>query len=98
LPKRARKIRKIELPSIEPVVHVQLNPPGCLFILALRIWNTMPAKIKIQIDDIALDSELNDGECAKEIARALPLEIEMSRWGDEYYGNCGVRLKMAGPE
>jgi len=50
----------------------------------------MSISIKIVINDLILDAELNESACARKIAQALPLEIKMSRWGDEYYGNCGV--------
>jgi hypothetical protein len=51
----------------------------------------MSTKIKIEIGNVILDAELNASACAVKIRQALPLEIDMSRWGDEYYGDCGVR-------
>ncbi|MBN1799230.1 MAG: hypothetical protein JW822_11685 [Spirochaetales bacterium] len=54
----------------------------------------MGLKIKITIEDQNLLAELNDSACAEKIARALPLEFQMSRWGDEYYGSCGVKAGL----
>ena len=34
--------------------------------------------------------------CAKKLAallKKLPLELSMSRWGDEYYGGCGLSVE-----
>ena len=43
-----------------------------------------------------LEGTLNDSETALEIGKQLPVEIRMSRWGDEYYGGIdGVAVSMA---
>jgi len=39
-----------------------------------------------------LEVELNDSPAAQALAKALPLKFRMSRWGDEYYGSCGLKL------
>jgi hypothetical protein len=39
-----------------------------------------------------LMAELNDSAASHALLSRLPLELEMSRWGDEYYGNCGVSV------
>ena len=37
--------------------------------------------------------ELNDGEAAAQLRAALPLAVEMNRWGDgEYYGTLTVPI------
>jgi hypothetical protein len=41
-----------------------------------------------------LEAELNDSDTARTIAAALPLQCSMSRWGDEYYGACGVNAGL----
>ena len=51
----------------------------------------MPIPIFIKIEDKIFEAELNDGKVAQAVAGKLPLTIRMSRWGDEYYGDCGVR-------
>jgi len=43
---------------------------------------------------ITLDAELNDTGTAQKIKAALPLQFSMSRWGDEYYGACGVNAGL----
>jgi hypothetical protein len=51
-------------------------------------------QIKITIADLNLAGELNDSATAKKITASLPLELEMSRWGDEYYGGCGIETGL----
>lgn len=50
----------------------------------------MPRQIRIITEGIELSAELNDSKTAKTIESMLPMELTMSRWGDEYYGNCGI--------
>jgi len=39
------------------------------------------------------DVELNDGKAAGQLASALPLTVDMVRWGGgEYYGTLGVAI------
>jgi hypothetical protein len=41
----------------------------------------------------ALAVALNDGKAAAQLAAALPLTVEMTRWGDgEYYGTLAVPI------
>jgi len=54
----------------------------------------MGLKIKITIENQNLLAELNDSATARKIAEALPLEFQMSCWGDEYYGGCGVQAGL----
>jgi len=50
----------------------------------------MPTPITIKINDTTLKAELNDSPSARAVAERLPMTLSMSRWGEEYYGNCGV--------
>ena len=51
----------------------------------------MPTPISITMAGTELKAELNDSPTAQEILQRLPMEISFSRWGDEYYGSCGIR-------
>ena len=53
----------------------------------------MPKKITIKIRDRILNAELNDSKTALLFYEMLPLTVSMDRWGDEYYGNCGLKMK-----
>ena len=45
---------------------------------------------RLEIDGVALEGSFTDSATATAIAAACPLEIRLSRWGDEFYGDCGV--------
>ena len=49
----------------------------------------------LEIGSVALEGRFNDSATAAEIAAACPIDLRLSRWGDEYYGDCGV---VAGAE
>jgi len=51
----------------------------------------MPTKIKITIQNVTLDAELFDTECAKAIAAVLPIETNPNKWGDEFYFGIPVK-------
>jgi hypothetical protein len=51
----------------------------------------MATPITITIGDTTLKAELNDSPSAKALLEKLPVSVTLSRWGDEYYGSCGVR-------
>ncbi len=55
----------------------------------------MPTLIKIKIRELELPAELNDSPSAKKLVSLLPLELTMSRWGDEYYGDCGIKVDLS---
>jgi hypothetical protein len=55
----------------------------------------MPTPIKIRIGELELPAELNDSSSAKKLVSLLPLEITMSRWGDEYYGDCRIKVELS---
>lgn len=54
----------------------------------------MPNRIRLRIGPIELNAELNESLSAQALLASLPLEIRMSRWGDEYYGGCGVSVDL----
>ena len=47
----------------------------------------MATPIIIRIGELKLSAELNDSPSAEKLKSLLPLDISMSRWGDEYYGD-----------
>ncbi len=53
----------------------------------------MSTRIAIEIGKLSLEAELSDAAAAQEVARSLPLQVRMSRWGDEYYGDAGITIK-----
>jgi len=55
----------------------------------------VPTKITIEIGKLSLKAELNDSASAKTLLDALPRQVSLSRWGDEYYGNCGIKVQQA---
>ncbi len=55
----------------------------------------MPTPIKIKIGTLELSAELNESPTAKKLISLLPLEFSMSRWGDEYYGDCGIKTVLS---
>lgn len=55
----------------------------------------MTTPIKIRTEALELLAELNDSPTAKKLTSLLPLEFSMSRWGDEYYGDCGVKTVLS---
>ncbi len=50
----------------------------------------MAEQIRIISGEVELRAELNESVSAKALVDKLPLEFRMSRWGDEYYGDCEV--------
>ncbi len=55
----------------------------------------MPTPIKIKLGGLELSAKLIDSPTAKELISLLPFEFTMSRWGDEYYGNCGIKVDLS---
>ena len=55
----------------------------------------MPKQIRIQSGKTILQAELNDSPSAQALLKVLPLDLRMSRWGDEYYGACGLDIQEA---
>jgi len=50
----------------------------------------MPVPIKITAGDVSVEAELDDADCARMIAEALPIEAEASTWGEEIYFSIDV--------
>jgi hypothetical protein len=55
----------------------------------------MPLPIMIRIGELTLSAELNDSQSAERLKSLLPFEFSMSRWGDEYYGDCGIEVELS---
>ena len=55
----------------------------------------MATPIKIKIGTLELSAELNESPTAKKLMSLLPLVFSMSRWGDEYYGDCGIKTVLS---
>ena len=55
----------------------------------------MGKKILIRIADRTVTASLNESETAKSFYDLLPLTVPMQRWGDEYYGDCGLSVSQA---
>jgi hypothetical protein len=53
----------------------------------------MDQKVLIEITDKKFIAKLYENAAAKAFASALPKEFHASRWGDEYYGDCGLSLQ-----
>lgn len=53
----------------------------------------MSTSIKIKIDDLVLSAELNDSPSARLFEKMLPVSFTMNRWGEEYYGDCGIQTE-----
>ena len=52
----------------------------------------MSQRISITIQNQQFAAQLNDSPGAKQVLAALPLTLRMSRWGEEYYGDCGLAI------
>ena len=55
----------------------------------------MPTPITLTAGEIRLEGEFNDSPTGQELATRLPLNICLSRWGEEYYGNIGESLGVS---
>ncbi len=54
----------------------------------------MPHLIQIKINNEIIKAELNNSAGAQELLKKLPMKVNMSRWGDEYYGSCGLTQEL----
>ena len=52
----------------------------------------MSQKISIEIGGLTFTAQLYSGAADRKFASAMPKEFNVTRWGDEYYGNCGITL------
>lgn len=55
----------------------------------------MSTPIVIKIGALTLSGKLNDSPSAQKLKTLLPVEITMSRWGDEFYGDCGIDVELS---
>ena len=55
----------------------------------------MAERIRITSGEVDLTADLNESVSAEALVQVLPLELRMSRWGDEYYGDCGVSVDQS---
>ena len=51
----------------------------------------MPTTVKIVMEDVTLDAEFFDTECAKAIVAAVPIDGQPNEWGDEFYFTIPVQ-------
>ena len=54
----------------------------------------VPIPVTITVDQVRLDAELFDTDCAKAIGAVLPLEARPSVWGDEFYFEIPVQQAL----
>ena len=54
----------------------------------------MSQAVSIKIQNQRFAAELNDTPAAQQLLEALPLNLRMSRWGQEYYGDCGLTIEL----
>jgi len=52
----------------------------------------MSTSLSIEIEGRIFSAELNDSPAAELLLEALPLTVRMSRWGEEFYGDCGLAI------
>ena len=50
--------------------------------------------IKITIDDLSVEGELNDSPTAQKVAEALPIKASFNTWGDEIYFSIPVDAEL----
>lgn len=54
----------------------------------------MPKKVRITAGTVSILAEFSDTECAKAIAKSLPIEAVPNEWGDEFYFAIPVKLPL----
>ncbi len=54
----------------------------------------MGKKIRIRFGEREVTATLNESRSAELFYETLPAKLSMTRWGDEYYGNCGVAVEQ----
>jgi hypothetical protein len=53
----------------------------------------MEKRIAMTIGSKTVSAALNGSKTADLFYQKLPMSIALSRWGDEYYGDCGLKVK-----
>jgi hypothetical protein len=56
----------------------------------------MAKRIRIKINGSECTAVLNESKSAVQFLEKLPTRISMTRWGDEFYGDCGISVETAG--
>ncbi len=51
----------------------------------------MSLRVKISVDEVQLNAQLFDTDCAKAIGAVLPINTKPSLWGDEFYFAIDVK-------
>jgi len=54
----------------------------------------MEKKIRILVNDLKVEAELNESKTAQLIWEALPMEAEANRWGEEIYFAIPVKMGL----
>ena len=54
----------------------------------------MAKQIQISITGKTTSIQLNESSTAEAFFKRLPMTVSMSRWGDEYYGDCGLDVQL----
>ena len=54
----------------------------------------VPTPVTIFVDQVQLEAELFDTDCARAIGAVLPLETKPSVWGDEFYFEIPVKESL----
>jgi len=51
-------------------------------------------KIRILVDDLKVEAELNESETAGSVWETLPIEAKVNRWGEEIYFSIPVKSRL----
>ena len=54
----------------------------------------MAKQIQITLNGNTTTAQLDESDTARAFFDKLPVAISMSRWGDEYYGDCGLNVQL----
>ena len=54
----------------------------------------MAQRIKITFQGYTATVLLNESSTAQALLERLPMRVSMGRWGDEYYGDCGLNVAL----
>ena len=65
-----------------------------LFYKDLERMQNVPTPVTIFVDQVQLEAELFDTDCARAIGAVLPLEVKPSVWGDEFYFEIPVKTSL----
>jgi hypothetical protein len=54
----------------------------------------MSERVRITIGGAVLHAQLYESNTSRAFFELLPLKVAMGRWGDEYYGDCGLSVQL----